>query len=1453
MDKETGLDLIERINQMKSYLNENNIEHHEIDYDNIQIDDIKCSIDKPENKEFEQQVFTNVSFRKISFNSNNNNIHYINTYNNKYNVIMTIKSYKYKDNVNDIHNKNNNDAAISMILSTLINKTRHIQIPLLCFDTKFSSLVNILKNEPKIYKCLDKQIKEKEIKNIFFIHIKEYFHDGDFLCNINTIDYKILIFQILYTLAQIQKVYPNFKHNNLTPTNIFIYQYDIPKNVVYNINNLHFEFETNFDVKITNFDKAEIDSNEPNKTYDIRKLFKHLLNDIKKLSNTKINEIKLFLKHVIDNLDKNNENKKLTPIKLLEYDFFSSFAHQSDTEYETDTDTDTDTDTSIQQDGGAKKYYTQEERKQYEEKKKKKFGDDYNPNFRKEKYYTDNNGPVSKEIPNINEENPFQPGYINEQQNKKDQELKDKEKQKYREKQKKERESKKDSNPFIRRNEEHEIDSDSDSNPFSSFESKNVNKNIRKDKRRKKEKMPYDVSHDDGKIQPYKPKLHDETSETRDDRYNNNKYSNKPYSIKTNDKQNNTIKPYKPQQYISDNEENIDSDLSETSNISTNSQFDKKNKEYREKYKSKPYETDEFSKHKKNKYHEQNEKLHIPDKDKFDKTHKSKYSTKPYKPKYSKDNLTDKYDKDYNSDEINKLQDLDKEDRTRDIIDYYYHPYQAHTLHPNYMLMNKLNTAFSVNNPNLKIPMQNIYNIKLTNTARDLEFLERVYEDMIPVQFDKFDYKTVQERHQLLQYFRNRILDHGDGEEISLVAGAPKSYLQRLMLLEIAPYHNRMDKNIKNKYSDLPLNFINYNAAGPIRYDRMNGSVKLAADKVVGFNIRQYGLSVGALLANQLNNSTNHLYFDEWRDIKYYQHILQNVTKRKVSPNFINLILYSLDKTIKFDYDKLESIIKEKKPTSMFFNENKHQKEKDLNDIIVALKTIFIPSLYSNLDNNLKKEIANKLATLRTLNNNNFKTDIIDELFIIFDNLISSATSLNKDEQDKLNKLKENLKTKVELYENFNFIEKNKILELDNNIKKDYSDIINIINNTKIFTKDQKDLFKNLLNTIEQLSSNINNRKDDDLTKQSGVSLIALTEAPTYSFEQWVTPKDNKLGERYTQITTGYHTPEVMKSIIFQMVYTFIVLYKCGFLFPDISLKNFFIKELYYKGTPSSHWTFVIDDIEYFIPNYGYLLLFDSTYGDRETDNEYKDNVPSSSTETTHTIYYKDDTTSSPSPPSSPPSFKYTQKKYESSKYFKILSKENDNKIYPDNTSIKNDDYKNNFINKMMEFFSFNNFQTGFMTNALYDEDLRNLIINIETQLNEILKDILSISSTTPEKKLDDLIINVFSCYINDRVGTNLTKNEFETMYSPIRNDKYKKGELLIYMERYQVYKWVVYVGDDSVDKQIKVIDKQCSEIKEINKNRVYRKRANLPVNQTNEIFSLDKCLERYDLGNLIE
>ena len=1451
---ETELNLIERIKEFKSYLQRsNNIKIGEFNENNMDIIDIKCPISYKENAQFVQQVFfNNGSFRKLD----NKTIDYLVTYNNKYNVIVTIKKYKHNDDENNINTNNNRGIKNSIIISnTLIHKTQHILIPLLCFDTELTNFINLFKNDPELYNIINEKISSKEIKNIFLVEVKECFNDGNFLHNIENIDYKIVLFQLLYTLAQIQIKYPNFQHNFLIPRNIFVYQYDNNKQSIYNINNNHYEFETNIDIKITNFDKSILDTEKPDKSSDVLMFFSKLLKQINDIHNSNLNETKLFLHKIIKKI-KNKEN--ITPIQILNDEYFDSLLHnnsETETEYETNSETETDSD--IEQVGGVfdknkqhkkKKYYTAEERAKYNEEKKKKFGDDYDPNFNKN-LYTRKNGPVSTEIPNINEENPFVPNYENDFSQKQQEEQKNKEKQEWKDKQNKERENKKKLHtPFDKREvverEPQELD-----NPFISNESIEINKKINQEK---KGKTKYNTI-DTGKIQPYQPKLYDETSETRDERihHKRNKHAVKPYNVnKDTKKKDNSLKPYTPKQYDSDVKVETDYESDSATETGYESEFDIKNKEYRSKYNHGPYKSKEFRK----KTYKSKDNIYNPNKKDFDKFNKKK-SNRLYEPKNLND--TEFKDKNYLSDDIYKLQDLDKEDKTQDMIDYYYHPYQAHALHPNYMLMNKLNTGFSLNNPNIKVPMQNIYNIQLTNTTRDLEFLEKVYEDMYPIDFKNFDYKTVHERNQLLQYIRNRFLTHGDGEEMSLVAGAPKSYLQRLMLIEVAPYKNEMiynTKDIKSKYASLPHNFINYTAAGPIRYDRNNLSVKLAADKLIGFNVRQYGLSIGALLSNQINRTTNHLYFDVWRDITYYQHIKQNITDRKVSPNFINMIMYTLDKTINFDYDKLNNIIddknvsssslKTKNPGLLFFKEMKENKKNEMDEYVSVIKLFVIPTLYSkNISSKTKEYIANMFVKMQSLQNNGYNLTVIDELrdiiYYLINEIKSSTTlTLTSDDNDMLNGL-------VNLYDKYvNNLRSNKILELSNYIdsihkNKTYLDAEKIINNTNKVNQEHKELFLNTLETIDKLAV----KPSISLNEQSGVSLIALTEAPTYSFEEWVTPKDNKMGEKYTQITTGYHAPEVMKSIIFQMVYTFVVLYQSGLYFPDISLNNFFIKELYYKDTPSSHWTFVVNGIEYYIPNYGFLLLFDSTYGDRKTDDKYIKSPTGS--ETKHTIYFRDDTKIPPSPPSDK-EYEYTEKTYPTNNYYKILSK--DKKIYPEKTNLSDDDYKNDFINKMKEFFSLNNFTTGFMTNALYDNDLRNLIINIE----KFLKEITPAVPPAVTKDLTSIFSKVFSDYVNDRVGTTLTKNEYETMYSPIRDDNYKKGELLIYMERYNVYEWVIYVDNDSSSRnQVKVINKK-GENKEINKNRLYRKRVKLEVKQNNPIMAMDKCLERYNLDNLV-
>ena len=51
--------------------------------------------------------------------------------------------------------------------------------------------------------------------------------------------------------------------------------------------------------------------------------------------------------------------------------------------------------------------------------------------------------------------------------------------------------------------------------------------------------------------------------------------------------------------------------------------------------------------------------------------------------------------------------------------------------------------------------------------------------------------------------------------------------------------------------------------------------------------------------------------------------------------------------------------------------------------------------------------------------------------------------------------------------------------------------------------------------------------------------------------------------------------------------------------------KNFFIKDLNIKNI-NSYWIYNVGGVDFYIPNYGYLLLVDHSYSNDENINEYK-------------------------------------------------------------------------------------------------------------------------------------------------------------------------------------------------------------------------------------------------------
>merc|ERR1711871_854542 len=91
--------------------------------------------------------------------------------------------------------------------------------------------------------------------------LRENFKKGKILEKMlgkSDVNYKHLFFQVIHTLAVIQKEHPTFIHNNLNLKNILVYQINERVNLKYKFDNDYFEIpDLKIEIKFFNFSESE--------------------------------------------------------------------------------------------------------------------------------------------------------------------------------------------------------------------------------------------------------------------------------------------------------------------------------------------------------------------------------------------------------------------------------------------------------------------------------------------------------------------------------------------------------------------------------------------------------------------------------------------------------------------------------------------------------------------------------------------------------------------------------------------------------------------------------------------------------------------------------------------------------------------------------------------------------------------------------------------------------------------------------------------------------------------------------------------------------------------------------------------------------------------------------------------------------------------------------------------
>lgn len=262
--------------------------------------------------------------------------------------------------------------------------------------------------------------------------------------------------------------------------------------------------------------------------------------------------------------------------------------------------------------------------------------------------------------------------------------------------------------------------------------------------------------------------------------------------------------------------------------------------------------------------------------------------------------------------------------------------------------------------------------------------------------------------------------------------------------------------------------------------------------------------------------------------------------------------------------------------------------------------------------------------------------------------------------------------------------------------------------------------------------------------------MLLLTESPNQNIYQWSSNTYTNKRGIHTMIHSGFKPESHWKSVIAQILIIFYTMDKYLFTIREMKIQdNFYIKDINIHGDTKQFWQYTIGNIDYYIPNFGNLVMF---------DHNYKELV-----------------------------------KPENKNKFRIMMKDE----FEDDT----DEIRSTIILNAIECFT-NNFSDIFKDDggAPPPSSIIEIFKNIQQELidkNEKIK-----SGEIKYDKLWENIILKYMCnfeFIHNRVGTPLRDLEYPyIMKNDTRPRPFKTGELVIWEEKFETYKILLFVENNS-------------------------------------------------------
>ena len=305
--------------------------------------------------------------------------------------------------------------------------------------------------------------------------------------------------------------------------------------------------------------------------------------------------------------------------------------------------------------------------------------------------------------------------------------------------------------------------------------------------------------------------------------------------------------------------------------------------------------------------------------------------------------------------------------------------------------------------------------------------------------------------------------------------------------------------------------------------------------------------------------------------------------------------------------------------------------------------------------------------------------------------------------------------------------------------------------------------------------------------KKTQMCLIILTEGPDFNIYTWASNRAQMDRNLVKQVGCGYKTNEMWDNVLFQIIIVFYTMWQKKFTYKDMKLNNnFYIKSFATSTANPKYFKYVVEQVEYYIQNTGYLLLCN-------TDN--------------HDIT-------------------------EGENVCKILS----------NTEF-NDDV-NNIENIIMEnakrCLAIDSFKAQDLVSP--SQEILDKIVKINNLLNN------SSVSNLGSNIFETILLTNFNNFINDRIGTHL-KGQGQSQVDETRfiiqdNFTPKKGDLCVRPDG-DMWKICMFIKSESPGSGLFIIEKGSDAVS-LPISSMYSIGSSVNIQQQNNNLSVDNLEEIY-------